>query len=52
MEMGTPLPGWTITGFETVVVLWAWASLVLLHAVWRSLAGRETDPIRPPGPIH
>lgn len=52
MEMGTPNPGWMINGFQTVVFLWASVLLVLLHAAWRSLAGQETDPIRPTGPIH
>jgi len=52
MELGTPIPGWTINGFQIVVVLWSWVSLVLLHAVWRSLAGPETDQVRPTGPIH
>jgi len=40
-----------IDGFQTVVGLWAWVLLVLLHGVWRSLAGPETDPVRPTGPI-
>ena len=52
MEMGTPIPGWMIDCFQTVVGLRAWVLLVLLHAVWRSLAGPETDPVRPTGPIH
>jgi hypothetical protein len=52
MGTGTPDPGWMITGFQTVVVLWGWVLLVLLHAMWRALAGPQTDPIRPTGPIH
>ncbi len=44
-------PAWVITGFQSVVLLWAWGGLVLLHAVWRSLLGAETDPIRQAGPI-
>jgi len=52
MDMGTPIPGWMIDGFQTVVFLWGWVLLVLLHAVWRSLAGPETDAVRETGPIH
>ena len=50
--MGAEAAGWTITGFQAVIALWAWASIVLLHVVWRSFQGPETDPVRTTGPIH
>jgi len=51
MATEVPAPAWIITGFQTVVVLWGWGGLVLLHAAWRSLQGPEVDPIRSSGPI-
>jgi hypothetical protein len=42
--------GWVVTGFQSVVALWVWGVLVLLHALWRALHGPETDAIRPAGP--
>jgi hypothetical protein len=45
-----PDPGWAVTGFQAVMVLWAWSTVVLLHVFWRCLA-RGDDPIRPAGPI-
>jgi len=51
MSADTLVTGWTIDGFQAVVALWIWASMVLLHAIWRSLHGPETDPIRLPGPV-
>jgi hypothetical protein len=50
MNVDTSPPGWIITGFQTVAVLGVWGLTVLLYALWRSLHGPETDPIRPPGP--
>jgi hypothetical protein len=50
MSADTALTGWMINGFQTVVALWVWVFAVLLYAVWRSLHGPETDPIRPSGP--
>jgi hypothetical protein len=50
MSAETSLTGWVITGFQTVAALWVWVVIMLLHAVWRSLHGPETDPIRPSGP--
>ena len=42
---------WLITGFQTVILLYAWAALVGLHVVWRAVVGAEQDEIRPSGPI-
>ena len=39
-----------LSGFQVVVALWAWAVVVLSHALWRSLLGPEQDPIRESGP--
>ena len=44
------LVGWMLNGFQTWVALWAWGSLVLLHVLWRTLHGPETDPVRASGP--
>jgi len=43
--------GWVIDGFQAVAALWVWAVVMLLHAAWRAVAGPETDPIRPSGPV-
>jgi hypothetical protein len=42
---------WLISGFQTMVLLYAWAALVALHVVWRAAVGIEEDEIRPSGPI-
>jgi len=51
MTTDIPATGWVLTGFQTVLLLSAWAGAVLLYALWRSLVGPETDPIRESGPI-
>ena len=43
--------GWWLSGFQSIAALWAWAVLVLLYAMWRSLRGGEPDPLRDSGPV-
>ena len=50
MEAETALSVGMISGFQVVLVLWAWALIVALHAAWRSMLGPEQDPIRESGP--
>jgi hypothetical protein len=42
--------GWIVSGFEAVVILWAWVAIVLLHGLWRSVAKPDPDTIRSSGP--
>jgi hypothetical protein len=42
---------WTIDGFQTMVALWAWSTILLLHGFYRSVYHPEPDPVRPPGPV-
>lgn len=43
--------GWLINGFEATVGFWVWMALVLLYALYRSVAQPEPDAIRPSGPV-
>jgi len=46
------MAGWMINGFQSMVVLWCWTVLVLVHGLaYRSLRRPEPDPLRPSGPI-
>jgi hypothetical protein len=45
-----PSVGWIVSGFQAVVVLWAWVAVVLIHGLWRSAAKPDPDAIRSSGP--
>mgnify|MGYP001825680210 CR=1 FL=1 len=45
-----PSAGWIVSGFQAVVVLWAWVAVVLIHGLWRSVAKPDPDAIRSSGP--
>ena len=49
--METPSWNWLVTGFQTVLLLWAWLALVALHVIWRISAGGVADEIRESGPM-
>ena len=38
--------GWIVSGFQAIVILWAWVAVVLLHGLWRSVAKPDPDAIR------
>jgi hypothetical protein len=42
--------GPSISGFQAMVLLWAWGLAVLVHGGWRSLRP-ATDRLRPSGPV-
>jgi hypothetical protein len=50
MDNEAPMTIWMLSGFQAVLVLWAWGLAVVLHAAWRSVLGPEQAPIRPSGP--
>ena len=50
MSVANAASGWLVNGFESVVVLWAWMAMALLHGLWRSMWKPAADPIRPAGP--
>ena len=45
-----PPTGWIVSGFQAVVILWAWVAVVLLHGLWHSVAKPDPDAIRDSGP--
>ena len=42
--------GWLLDSRMAWIALAIWATVVLIHAAWRSLSG-DQDPIRESGPI-
>jgi len=50
MHAAQPSAGWIISGFQAVVILWAWVAVVLLHGLWRSVTKPDPDAIRESGP--
>lgn len=42
--------GWIVSGFQSIVALWVWIAIVLIHGLWRSVAKPDPDTIRSSGP--
>jgi hypothetical protein len=45
------LTGWIPTGFQCMVLIWAWLAAVVLNGLLRSVYQPEPDPVRRSGPI-